>query len=56
MESIFNCTIDWNKYQSKLTTQTVNWYLNYLIENRLFVLESENANDRIVYTKYFLQL
>ena len=55
----FKSTINWNKYQSKITTQAVNWCLDYLIEpsfqgvNRLFVLSFENFNNRIVHTKYF---
>ena len=53
-------TINWNKYQSKITTQVVSWYLDYLIDhtfqasNRLLVLLFENFNDRTVHIEYFL--
>ena len=56
LKSGFKSTINWNKYQSKITTQATNWYLDYLIEptfqgvNRLFVLSFENFNDRIVFS------
>ena len=42
LKSGFKRTIDWNKYQSKVTTQAPNPYLDYLIDpsfegvNRLF--------------------
>ena len=58
-KSRFNHTINWNKYQSKITAQATNPYLDYLFEpsfwgvNRLFVLLFEHFNDRIVHTKYF---
>ena len=53
-------TTNWNKYQSKVTIQTPNPYLDYLIDpnfqgvNRLFVLSFENNTDRTVRTKYYL--
>ena len=56
----FKSTINWNKYQSQITGQAVNWYLDYLIDpsfqgiNKLFVLSFENVNDIIGYTEYFL--
>ena len=43
----FKGTINWNKYQSKITTQMVNQYSDYLIDpcfqgaNRRFVLSFE---------------
>ena len=43
LESGFNRTISWNKYQSKVTEQTQNRYLDFLIDpslqgvNKLFV-------------------
>ena len=52
--------MNWSKYQSKLTEQMQNRYLDYLIDpsfqgvNRLFVLSFKNKNDRIVRTGYFL--
>ena len=39
--------INWNKYQSKITTQTGN-------QKKLFVLLFENVHDRIGYTEYSL--
>ena len=53
-------TINWNKYQYKLTQQAQNRYLDYLIDprfqgvNRLFVLSFENKTDREVHTRYYL--
>ena len=46
--------IDWNKYQSKVTIQKPNLYLDYLVDpssrglNRLFVLPFENTTDRTI--------
>ena len=60
MKSSFKRTINWNKYQSKVTIQAPNPYLEYLIDpsfqgvNRLFVLSFENSTDRKVHTKYYL--
>ena len=60
LKSGFKRTINWNKYQSKVTIQVPNPYLDYLINpsfegvNRLFVLSFENTADRIVHRKYFL--
>ena len=60
LKSGFKRTNNWNKYQSKITTQATNQYLDDLINpsfqgvNRLFVLSYENINDRIGCTKYFL--
>ena len=48
--------INWKKYQSKISMQAQNPYLNYLIdlhfqaENRLTVLSFENGTDRIGHT------
>ena len=56
----FKRTINWNKYQSELTLQTRNRYLNYLIDQsfqgvkRLFVLSFENDAHRRSYKRYFL--
>ena len=47
----FKRTISWNKYRSKISTQTKNGYLDYLIDptfrniNRLFVLSFKNRNN-----------
>ena len=60
LESGFNRTIEWNKYQPELRKLPQNRYLNYLIDpsfqgvNRLFVLPLENETDREVDTKYYL--
>ena len=56
----FKRTIQWNKYRSEMTNQTKNNNLNYLIDptftkvNRLFVLSSENENDRTSFSKYYV--
>ena len=48
LKSGFKRTIKWNKHQSKVSIQTQNQYLNYLIDpnfqgvNRLFVLSFVN--------------
>ena len=48
LESGFKITTDWNKYQSKITEQSQNRYLDFLTGlsfqgvYRLFVLSSEN--------------
>ena len=52
LKSGFKRTINWNKYQSKATTQMWNPYLDYLSDlifqgvNGLFVLSFENNSDR----------
>ena len=44
LKSGFKSKINWNKYQSKVTTQASNQYLDYLIDpsfqgvNRIFVM------------------
>ena len=61
LKSGFKRTINWNKYQSKVTIQAPNPYLDYLIDlsfqgvNRLFVLSFEDNTDRTVHRKYFIQ-
>ena len=60
MKSGFKKTINWNKYQSKITVLERNQYLDYLIHpsfqgvNRLFVLSFENSADRASYKRYYL--
>ena len=60
LESDFKRTINWNKYQSKKTSQTQNRYLHFLIDpsfqgvNRLFLLSFENENGRENYNRYYL--
>ena len=60
LKSGFKRTINWNKYQSKVTMQAPNSFLDHLIDprfqgrRRLFVLSFENNADRTVHTKYYL--
>ena len=59
LKSGFKCTIDWNKYQSKISALLQNQYLDYLTDssfqgvNRLFVLSFENITDRTAHTGYY---
>ena len=52
LESGFKRTINWNKYQPKITNQAENKYLEFLIDssfqgvNRLFVLSFEYKHLR----------
>ena len=56
LKSGFKRTINWNKYQTKVSTERQNQYLDFLIDpgfqgvNRLFVLSFENEGDRKVHT------
>ena len=56
----FKRTINWNKYQRKLSPERRNQYLDFLIDpsfqgvNRLFVLSFENEEDRKVHIGYYL--
>ena len=51
---------DWNKYESKVTVEEQNRYLDFLINpsfqeiNRLFVSSFENTGGRTIYTRYYL--
>ena len=60
LESGFERTIIWNKYQSKVTEQAQNRYLDYLSDpsfqgvDRLFVLLFENRTYRTVHTIYYV--
>ena len=60
MKSGFKSTINWKKYQTKVTIQAPNPNLDYLIDpslqgvNRIFALSFENNTDRTVHTKYCL--
>ena len=60
LKSGFKRTINWNKYQAKVSTKRPNQYLYFLIDpsfrgvNRPFVLSFENAGDRKVHTEYYL--
>ena len=59
LRSGFKRTMNWNKYQSKSTTQNPNQYLDYLIDlsfqrvNRFSVLSFENNANRARHTGYF---
>ena len=56
----FKRTINWTKYQSKISTEAQNQYLGFLIKpsfngvNRLFVLSFENKNERTSHSSYYL--
>ena len=51
LKSGFKITINWNKYQTKVSTERQNQYLDFLVDpivqgvNRLFVLSLENKGD-----------
>ena len=59
LKSGFKRTVNWNKYQTKASTERVNRYLDFLIDpsfqgvNRLFVLPFENEAQRISYKRYY---
>ena len=56
----FKRTINWSKYQLKVSTEEPNQYLDYLIDpsfqgvNRLFVLSFETNEHRTSYKRYFV--
>ena len=60
LKSGFKRTINWNKYQSKTSTEKQSQYLDYLIDpsfqgvNRLFVLSFEDESQRTSYKRYYL--
>ena len=60
LKSNFKRKIDQNKYESSVKTFAQNRQLNYVINasfqgvNRLFVLSSENKNDRESHLTYYL--
>ena len=62
LKSGFKRTINWNKYELKLTVQAQNQYLDSVINpsfqgvNRLFVLSFQNNGSRPSYTIYNLPL
>ena len=53
-------TINWNKFQSKISAEKQDQYLDYLIDPsfqgvyRLFLLPFENETQRISYQRYYL--
>ena len=59
-ESGLKKTINWNKYQSKISGERVNLYLDYLIGQsfqggkRLFVLPFEDEEQITSYKRYYL--
>lgn len=61
LKSRFKRTISWNKYQSEVTTQVQNQYLEYSIDqgfqgvNIPFVLSFKSEADGIGDTGYYLQ-
>ena len=60
LKSGFKRTTNWNKYQSKISTEAQNQYLDFLINpsfqgvNRLFVLSFENENYSTSHSNYYL--
>ena len=60
LKSGFKRTINWNKYEAKVTVGQQNRYLDFLINrsfqrvNRLLVLSFENNGGRTSYIKYLL--
>ena len=59
LKSGFKRTINLNKYQTKVSTERINQYLDFLIApsfqgvNRLFVLSFENEAQRTSYRQYY---
>ena len=60
LKSGFKREIIWNKYRSQITTEAINNNLNILIDptftnvNRLFVLAYQNADDRQLFSQFYL--
>ena len=60
LKSGFKRTINWYKYDPKVSVEVPKPYLYFLINpsfqgvNRLFVLSFENKDDRTVHTKHYL--
>ena len=60
LKSGFKREIMWNKYRSQMTTEETNNNLNILIDptftnvNRLFVLAYRTANDRQLFSQFYL--
>ena len=57
----FKRTVNWNKYQTKVSKERVNQYLDFLFDpsfqgvNRCFVLPFENEVQRTSYKRYYFQ-
>ena len=62
LKSGLKSTINWNKYESKVSVEAPDPYLDFLTNpsfqgvNRLFILLFESNEDRNVHTKYYLPL
>ena len=60
LKSGFTREIEWNKYRSQMTTETVNNNITILVDptftnaNRLFVLAYQNADDRQSFSEFCL--
>ena len=60
LKSGFKRAINWNKYQTKKSTERQNQYLDFLIDpsfqrvNGILVLPFENEGNRTVNTEYYL--
>ena len=60
LKSGFKRTINWNRYQPKVSTERPNQYLDFLIDtsfqgvNRFFVLSFENEANITSYKRYYL--
>ena len=60
LRSGYKRTTNWNKYQTKVSTERVNRYLDFLIDpsfqgkNRLFILPFEEEAQRTSYKRYYL--
>ena len=59
LKSGFKRTINWNKYQSKVSTEAQNSYLDYLVDpsfqevNKLFALLFEKNEDTTTHIRYY---
>ena len=55
----FKRTVNWKKYQSKISTETQNQYLDYLTDprfqevNKVFILSFENESQETSYKEYY---
>ena len=62
LKSSFRRTINWNKYEPKVTLEQRNQYLDFLINpsfqgvHRPFALSFEHDGGRTSYTRYYLPL
>ena len=56
----FKRTINWNRYQRKVSRKRTNWYLDFVIDprfqgvNKLFVLPFKNDAQKTSYKRYYL--